>query len=346
MDSGIGRYISNLVENLLKVESSHHYTLFLSPLDMNAFDYPSDRVAKIAEHSGKYSIAEHWTLAAAANGMKLDLFHAPHYVLPYFLKVPPVVTVHDIIHVTDPGYGFMARNYARMMIGSAVCRARKIIAVSGHTKERLVNVVNAPEDKIKVIHNGVGDFHRTAEGEINAILGRMGIKPGYFLFTGSDRPHKNLGAVAGVMEILKDSQFVIAGRILEDSRRRFEKLGNKAMFFGNVSKEEMQALYSGARALLFPSYDEGFGLPPLEAMACGVPVVASSRAPMPEILGDAAMMADPDDHKTMADALVKIVSEPAFREAMVARGFERLKMFSWEKMAIATLQTYEEAARS
>jgi len=345
-DTGIGRYISNLVDNLIKIGGQHHYVLFMQSNDVNSFDFPKDTVTKVVERSGKYSIAEHWSLSYNATSMYLDLFHSPHYVLPLFLKIPSVVTVHDLIHITEPGYGTLTRNYARFMVKSAVKRARRVISVSGKTRDDLTDILGAPAEKIKVIYNGGGaDFSRTPDDMLDSILARLGLKRGYVLFAGSDRPHKNLRAVLKTMEILPETRFAIAGRVLEENRRAFSKFGERVSFIEIVPRDEMEALYSGAMALLFPSYAEGFGLPPLEAMACKTPVVASSRAPMPEVVGDAALLVDPDDHAGMAKALRMIASDTAYANSLVAKGTERLKMFSWEKMARETLAVYEEAVR-
>ncbi|MBI4667366.1 MAG: glycosyltransferase family 4 protein [Nitrospinae bacterium] len=346
-DTGIGRHISNLVDNLLEVDGGHHYVLFVTPEDFDRLAYPEERVTKIIEPAPKYSLKEHWTLARNADGQRLDIFHAPHYVLPYFMKTPAVVTVHDAIHVIDPSYGFAARTYARVMIGSAVKRARAVITVSQRTKEDLVELFEARGDKIRVIPNGGGgDFTRPPEPVIISTLSQMGIQPGYFLFVGSDRPHKNQKAVAEVLNRLDNSfRFAIAGRTRPEARKIFEKFGSRVTFVDFVDKTRMAALYSGAAALLFPSYHEGFGLPPLEAMACGTPVVASNRSSIPEVVGDAAVLVDPDDYESMAYQLREIAMDNRYRAELARKGHERVKIFSWRKMAEATLEVYEAAVR-
>lgn len=344
-DTGIGRYIENLVEALLKAPGEEEYVLFLSPEAAERREYPEDRVTKVIERSGKYSVEEHVTLPLKAARTGLDLFHAPHYVLPLFMRTPSVVTVHDIIHVAAPGFGALARVYARFMISTAARRARAVIAVSEHTKKDLVSLLGVPEDKIRVIPNGGGDFSPMNGGGLDEALGGLGLSPGYFLFVGSDRPHKNLGAVRQVMDKLDgDTVFVIVGRVAEERKKEFARFGRRARFFDNVDKETMRALYSGAAALFFPSLYEGFGLPPLEAMACGAPVVASGVTSIPEVVGEAAALAPPDDIGTMAALLRKIRDDGAFRDELVRKGYERVKQFSWEKTARMTLDAYRAAA--
>lgn len=361
-DTGIGRYIACLVENLLRVDDKSEYVLFLDPKDVDKSNYPivgatrwvalgdspnspyKDRVTTIIEPSGKYSIGEHFSLPSKANNLGLDVFHAPHYVLPFFMKVPSVVTVHDVIHLLDPAFGLLAREYARFMIRSAVARARRVITVSDYTKRNLIGLFHTPQDKIRVIPNGGGDgFARASDDAIKKTADKYGITPGYYLFIGSDRPHKNLKAVAQALRLMGDNSFfVVAGRVSDDSKKLFAGVEGKARFIGqNMEKGEMAALYSGASALLFPSFHEGFGLPPLEAMACGTPVVASNASCMPEILGDCAVMADPLDYRFMAEALTRLENDPTYRANYIAKGHERVRLYSWERVARMTLDVYE-----
>jgi len=343
-DTGIGRYIASLVENLLRVDSRNEYVLFFDPADVDKSDYPKGRVTKIIEPSGKYSIGEHFSLPSKATRLGLDIFHAPHYVLPFFMKVPSVVTVHDVIHLIDPAFGLFAREYARFMIRSAVARARGVITVSDYTKRNLIGLFRAPADKVRVIPNGGGDgFAKASDNAIAKMAAKYGITPGYYLFVGSDRPHKNLKAVAQALRLMgDDSFFVVAGRVGDDGKKLFAGIEGRARFIGrNMEKADMAALYSGASALLFPSFHEGFGLPPLEAMACGTPVVASNVSCMPEILGDCAVMADPLDYRSMAEALTRLKNDPAYRAGYIAKGHERVRAYSWERTAKMTLEVYE-----
>lgn len=346
-DTGIGRYIASLVENLLRVDDKNEYILFFDPPDVDKFDYPKNRVAKIIEPSGKYSIGEHFSLPSKANKLRLDIFHAPHYVLPFFMKAPSVVTVHDVIHLLDPAFGLLARGYARFMIRSAMTRARGVITVSDHTKRNLVSLFHAPEGNIRVIPNGGGDgFEKASDDAVLKTARKFGIKPGYYLFVGSDRAHKNLQAVAETLRLMGDDAFfVVAGRVGDGGKKLFAGIEKKARFIGQtMEKAEMQSLYSGAASLLFPSFHEGFGLPPLEAMACGTPVVASNVSCMPEILGDSAVMADPLDYRSMAEALARLKNDPSYRAHRIAKGHERVRAYSWERTARMTLEVYEACA--
>lgn len=346
-DSGIGRYTQNLIENLLKIDSLNEYILFFHPDDAQNYDYPGKNARKVIESAGKYSLSEHWALARQAQKHKLDIFHATHYVLPRFLKCRSVVTIHDVIHLIDPSFGFFARAYAKIMIRSAISKSDMIITVSSQTKDDLLSIFNAPVSKINVILNGGGsDFGPVTGDKLNRSLDEMGLERGYCLFVGSDRPHKNLKAAEGVLAAMRaDTRFVVVGRIKQSEKKRYEKFGARVKFFEKVDKQKMEALYSGALALLFPSYHEGFGLPPLEAMACGTPVVASNRSAIPEVTGDAAELVDPDDISAMVRALEKIRDDGEERKRLVEAGAKRAEKFSWEKTARMTLEIYERAMR-
>jgi len=345
-DTGIGRYIENLLENLGKIDKRNEYFLFMAPEDMDKYDFPEGNFTKVMETAGKYSLSEHWSLAAKAESYRIDLFHSPHYTLPRFIRRQSIVTVHDIIHLLDPSVGLMSKAYAYWMIGSSVSRADHVLTVSEYTKERLVEKFGTPPSKIRVIPNGGGsDFTRPDEITIEKKLGTLNIKRGYFLFVGSDRPHKNLRAVAkALVSLPADVRFVVVGRVLEKHKKGFLDHADRVVFEENVDKPTMAALYAGAEALLFPSYHEGFGLPPLEAMACHTPVVASDRSSIPEVTGAAAELVDPDNTGAIVSAMMKIRNDRKFRAEMVEKGKRRAALFSWERTARMTLECYEAIA--
>lgn len=342
-DTGIGRYLENLIDGLLAIDNRNEYVLFMEPSAVERFERLKDRVRLVPETAGKYSVREHFSLPAKAHDMGVNLFHAPHYVLPYMLKIPSVVTIHDLIHMISPSFSVAQKVYAKFMIRSAISRASAVITVSNRTKHNLMALLDVPHDKICVIPNGGGaDFTRTPDDLLEAKLKQYGVAQGYYLFVGSDRPHKNIQAVERALELMGDSaRFVMVGRVLDQTRKALRRFNGRVKFLGSMDKNDLEAIYSGAEALLFPSYHEGFGLPPLEAMACKTPVVASNRSSIPEAVGDAAILCDPEDAQGMATALSHIASDGAFRNEIVEKGLLRVKLFSWEKMARKTLEVYE-----
>jgi alpha-1,3-rhamnosyl/mannosyltransferase len=345
-DTGIGRYIENLVARMPVVDDRHEYVLFMAPVDIDRYRFADARVAVVPESAKKYGVREHFALGAKARAHKVDLFHAPHYVLPLTVAAPCVTTIHDVIHLQDPTVGPVARRYARFMIGQALRKSREILTVSEASKRAILEQFPKTDpEKIVVTLNGAGDLVRPPLDQIAVRLRALRLIPGYVLYVGSDRPHKNLAAVERVARRLAGRlRFVVVGRVAD--RSRFAGLEADVAFMGEMSKDDLAALYAGAIGLLFPSYLEGFGLPPLEAMACGAPVVAADRSAIPEVVGDAAVLVDPDDHETMARTLVRLDEDLVFRQQLISKGFDRVKEFSWDRTARQTLAVYDRVAAS
>jgi alpha-1,3-rhamnosyl/mannosyltransferase len=346
-DTGIGSYIQRLIPALLAAEPEHRYVLFMAPEDVGSFLFPAGRVETVPASAGKYSLREHWALGALARRAGVELFHEPHFTLPLYMPCKRVVTIHDVIHLLDPAVGAIQKKYARWMISSALKRADQIITVSHHSQRNLVEMFGADPAKITVTHNAPDPaLSPMGRGELAAELARLNLTPGYFLFVGSDRPHKNIKAVAAAMALMaEDTRFVIVGRVGPPARAPFGQFGGRVSFVGQVGTHTIAALYSGAQALFFPSYLEGFGLPPIEAMALQTPVVAANRSCIPEVTGDAAALVDPDDARSAAMLLERIRSDQTFRSALVEKGIKRAASFSWKTAAQATLAVYERAMK-
>jgi glycosyltransferase involved in cell wall biosynthesis len=236
-----------------------------------------------------------------------------------------------------------------------VRKARALIAVSEHTKQDVVRHFNAPPEKIAVIYEGVDPhFSRVTDAAaLDATLTRYGVSRPYIFYGGLWRPHKNVdGLVRAYGALLRRHGLphclVLGGREHPDypaPREAWESLGlgDRIVRPGFVADDDMPALYSGADAFVLPSFNEGFGLMPLEAMACGTPVVASNASCVPEILGDAARYVDPRDPDAIAEGLHAVLTDSALRGELIARGTARLDRFSWDRAAEETLAVYERA---
>ena len=266
-----------------------------------------------------------------------------------FLGKPFIVTVHDLVRICFP----FAREAVREKVGLkldalGLKKAQHIIAVSAHTKADLVRYLKIPEDKITVVHNGVD--HST----FKPAPGKRFDFP-YLLYVGTERPRKNLGTLLRAFAILKKdtSAFIhfkllkvgSAGRTDEFRRRTISEvrhlgLEGEVIFVDWVSDEDLAGYYSSATALVMPSLYEGFGLPLIEAMACGCPVIASNSSSLPEVAGDAGLLIDPHDPHGLAEAMRQVITEPALRAELIEKGFKRTQRFSWERAAQETLQVY------
>ena len=312
-DFGIGTYIRGLLRALAEL-GGHDYVAFGPPEIAGMLPRG---VEQIVVEAPKYSVRE---LFKIGRSTKLDLFHAPHYVVP-FLSVPFVVTIHDLIHLQHRNP--MARMYARAMIGRAVRRSRRVLTVSEAVRAQIGKTFGH-EEKVAVTPNGVDPVF-TPDGP--RAEGR------YFLFVGNDKPHKNVDQLVKAFEKVSQAQLILAGGT-------FERFRDRAMVTGFVSSEELAALYRGAIALVLPSLVEGFGLPALEAMACGAPVITSNAPALIEITGDAGLHVDATSVDAMAAAMTRLMHDSALRASMIARGLERAAGFTWRRCAELTREIY------
>lgn len=345
-DTGIGTYIRNIVKAMLAIDTDDTFVLFGYPHDRNILSLPEDRVRWVSTTAGKYSIMEHISLPFQARRSDVDVFHSPHYTLPLLLPCPSVVTIHDLIHVKFPEYlptkfhhiyaGFMARSAAR--------KARIVITGSNNSKEDIISLLGTEENKVRIISYGVDeDFFTLTEHE--------SLPERHVLVVSNPKPHKNLrGAVAAYALIAHriPHDLVIIGEKPRIGSPVYDLIREKGLearvrFRGQVENEELRAAYGGALLLLSLSYYEGFGLPVIEAMASGVPVVLSRTSSHPEVAGDAAILVDPNDHLGAADAMMRLITKKVERDHFIHKGRERARLFSWKKAALATLECYREA---
>jgi glycosyltransferase involved in cell wall biosynthesis len=345
-DFGIGTYLRNLVRHLPRFDSRNEYYLLCYPQDAELLRSLSAAHRHHFVSAPNYSLSEHWSIPLALRRIDADLFHAPHYVLPALVPCPSVVTVHDVIHLLFPQYlpSQFAVRYARTMIGSAVRRARLVMTVSQASKRDLLGFFDVDESKIVVIPNGI-DPAMTREltrEEIERVRSRFQLTGRNALFVGNIKPHKNVERlIAAFASLREDPAFAdVALIVVGDDiskypalRREVEEYGLRphVRFFGFVPEMTLVALYRLADIFVFPSLYEGFGFPPLEAMANGTPVITSSISSLPEVVGDAALTVDPHSTQEIALAMKTLFSDAELRSRLSAQGRERAQRFSWEK---------------
>jgi alpha-1,3-rhamnosyl/mannosyltransferase len=286
-----------------------------------------------------------------------DIYHSLYYAMPYRPGVPVVLTSYDVIPLVFPEYFSPHRRHLfRITHTLAVRVADLVIAISEATKRDLVHWFGLDPDKVKVIYPAVGaEFAPSAADEVRSVRGRYGLDEGYFLSVGTNKPHKNLvrliHAFADYLEKrpLSSTLLALAGpwdpRYPEPKEAVRERgLGERVRFLGPIEDRDLPALYSGARALAFPSEYEGFGLPVLEAMACGAPVVCSNSSSLPEVLGDTGLLVDPADRDGWTAALGRMEDDDRLRREYRERGLARAREFTWERNAELTVQVYRELA--
>jgi glycosyltransferase involved in cell wall biosynthesis len=317
--------------------------------------FPPERFEFARATSRIYSLREQWEIARLARDG--DLLHCPHYNVPYFHKGRMVVTIHDLTHLAHRDFvpNRLAYYYARVMLKAAAHHARQVITVSQFSKKCICGSLDVPSEKVHAIPYGVPK-RILQSGPIDmAALGKLKVTAPYVLFVGLLKPHKNvqalLRAFARLPEQLRTShQLVVAGKLdscypaLRQLSRELS-LGRRVVFTGHVTDEELRALYAGAKVFALPSLNEGYGLPVLEAMAYGVPVVVSNISSLPEVAGDAGILVDPRDDQAISTALARVLSDEPLRRDLGERGRQRAHSFSAREFALKHLEVYRAALR-
>lgn len=359
-DFGIGSYTRGLIAALAEDSAARgfDFVLFVRPADRELFASLPENFSLIEEDSAGYSVAELTFFAAKIRRSRLDLFHALHYVLPFRIGVPSVVTIHDLIHLLFPGHleGPVQRFYSRTMLRRAVSSSRRVIAVSETTRSDIVAQLGARPEKVTVIHNGVSKRFQPEipPEEISAAAAKYGIPADYILYLGGAKPHKNVAtamrAFARAREMGLDPRriLVLAGPMPADEGRVRRlagslRLGVAVRIPGLIDEKDLPALFAGARFFLYPTLYEGFGLPVAEAMASGVPVISSATPAIEEIARGCARLFDPMDAEAIATEIVRLDSDRAERARMSQQGLARAGDFTWKQAAEKTVAVYREA---
>ncbi|MCS7283010.1 MAG: glycosyltransferase family 1 protein [Anaerolineae bacterium] len=348
---GISSYIRHLLPALASIDPENDYRVLRHRRDRTRQEVgPNFRRATV--WTPCHHRLERWALGMEALRLRLDLLHSPDFIPPAFGARHFVVTIHDLNFLYYPQFQTAeSRRYYNGQISWAVSHADHILADSEATRTDLIRLLNVPPQKVTTVYLGVGPAFRPLPPEVvQGTLARYGLAPGYLLFVGTLEPRKNLPGLLTAYRILlsrgttREPLVVVGSRgwLYEDVFARVEALGLEfsVRFLEDVPDGDLPALYSGATLLAMPSFYEGFGLPALEAMACGTPVVLSNRGSLPEIAGGAAVVVNPDSPEDIAAGIAQVLEDPALRETLRARGLARAAQFTWEETARRTLQIY------
>ena len=346
-DYGIGTYVRNVVRRLAQLDRETTYFLFCDRGDQATLRDLAENFVPVVDSSGGYSLQEHVTIPLKLRKLGVDLLHSPHYVLPLLCRQRSIVTIHDCIHLLFPEYlpNRMAPRYARAMMGSAIRRSDLVLTVSEASRRDILEFYPwANPDRVEVVPNAIDEaiLEVPGEEEMERVRERYQIRGRFVLYAGNIKPHKNLERLIAAFGRLKerpghdDVKLLIIGDEINKYaglRRSVEAAGVRqdVRFFGFVPLRTLSALYRLASAFAFPSLYEGFGLPPLEAMACGTPVVTSRISSLPEVVGDAALLVDPYNVEEIASALERVLGDDTLRAYLIARGRERVSHFSWDR---------------
>jgi len=366
--SGIGRYICQLAASLLRIDTENQYTFFYGYSFGRELRNRPDRAAMAAKAVATRVVKDPWRLREAIHRAVFlagrvprgfDLYHEPNYV-PLPFPGPLVMTVCDLSVLRYPeSHPEQRVAWFKRGFLPAIGRADRVITISHYVKQEIVDLLGVDPALIEVTHLAAGEQFRPVGPEaVERVLQARGLPRQFLASVGTVEPRKNLPvllrAYAKLPQELREAYpLVIVGMQgwvgdsshYQDTARLAGELGvsEKIVFAGYLPDDELPSIYSGATAFIFPSLYEGFGLPPLEAMACGTPVVCTNASSLPEVAGDAALTVNPTDVEGLTAAMERVVTSEALRRDLSGRGLEQAKRFSWERCARETLAVYRKA---
>ncbi len=361
---GSGQYVRHLVHELPKVAPQHEYLVFIpaytNPTIPKIAGVAVDRVPTPLDTLHP-KLAKLWyeqvELPRAAARLAVDVLHVPYYAPPLRQLTPVITTVHDLIPLLLPDYrGSLAMRLYTSLATRAVCRSQHLIAVSDHTRDDIIDVLNVNAQRVSTVYEGVDPIYQPQPpAAIAAVRERFNLQRPYFYYIGGFDVRKNLLTLLRALGRVRRRyagpiQLVIGGQRPTSTAALFpalestildEDLASDVVFVGRVSTEENAALYAGAEAFVWPSRYEGFGLPPLEAMACGAAVIASNASSMPEIIGRGGVLIAPNDTEAWATAMVRVLQDQPWRTELRQQARARADDFSWTSFAQQIVQVYE-----
>jgi glycosyltransferase involved in cell wall biosynthesis len=346
--AGISRYIQRLVHELPKLAPAADWTVVQSRRDTRTL--PGGR--RIDAWTPCHHRLERWALGVELLRHRLDLLHSPDFIPPAFGAGRSIITVHDLNFLHFPQ--FLTEEALRYYAGQiewAVGRADHILADSHQTRQDLIQLLGVPPEKVTTVHLAADEGFRPVSDL--AALGRHDLSPGYILFVGTLEPRKNIPTLLTAYRILLDRKatdvpLVLVGRRGWLAEGIFEtlqalRLQDRVRILEDVAAQEcLVQLYNGAAMLVIPSFYEGFGLPALEAMACGIPVIAADRGSLPEIVADAGLLVDPEDPDELAAAIRRLLADERLRCELIRKGGVQAARFNWSEAARQTWQVYRQ----
>jgi glycosyltransferase involved in cell wall biosynthesis len=357
-DFGIGTYIRNLLRQLARLDRQTEFVVFCRAEDRETLGSLGENFRPVEESAPNYSIAEQIRIPLAIRREGVTLFHAPHYVLPPLVQCRSVVTIHDCIHLMFPQYlpNRLALQYARTSISLAARRATRVLTVSESSKRDILRFVDTDSSKIQVIYNAYDERFgvEPREEDVVRVRERYQLHDEFVLYAGNVKPHKNLERLIVAFDLVRKRgldrlKLVLIGDEISKyaALRRAvhqHQLHKYVRFLGYLPEETLAVMYRLAGVFVFPSLYEGFGLPPLEAMASGTPVVTSNVSSLPEVAGDAAILVDPHDPYAIADGISRLLTDEKLRRELRMKGLARARQFSWEDSVRRVHAIYQEVA--
>jgi glycosyltransferase involved in cell wall biosynthesis len=363
-DYGIGTHIRNLIGSIKEIDHENEYTLLVRAGDKDAFDPLPPNFRCVIWDRASGDLIDDIRYPLFLRKLKADVHHIPLNAVPLFMPKPYVVTIHDLGSLIFPQHEDFRQSLRAYRFRHGLIRADQVIAVSGATSRDMQNVLNIPKQRIRVIYNAPDPIfmqNSVSEDQHQRRLleERYQVNYPYLLYAGTIRVQKNVPRLVEAFAVLRDDlanhpvyrnlRLVIIGDELSkypQVRRAViqSKMESIVRFLGFVPIETLRAFYKSAAAFVFPSLYEGFGLPPLEAMACGTPVVTSNSSSLPEVVGDAAIIVNPENVFDIARGMRDVLLDEVLRRRCVRLGLDQLRRFSWKQAAEQVVETYRQAA--
>lgn len=358
---GLGRYTQKLIHYLQENDTDNDYVIFLTAENFSEFEAKNPRFQKVLANYKWYTFSEQVMMPWKIRRARLDLMHFPHFNVPLLYRGKFLVTIHDLIithfptvraTTLSPWLYRVKQFFYHVVIRNAVKRAQKIITVSNFSRKEIIDYFHVAAEKVVVTYEGVEKSPRKFSADDAAgLLQKLKVTKPYFLYVGTAYPHKNLeGLVRAFSLIYKQRpqfKLVLVGKkdyFYERLSQEIQEIGLSEMIVcvGEVNDEELHTLYSEAELYVFPSLCEGFGLPPLEAMLQGLPVLAAHIPCLTEILGDAAEYFDPYDVTAMAEKMLAFADDPRRKELFRDKGRMQIQKYEWNEMAQKVLKMYRQ----
>jgi glycosyltransferase involved in cell wall biosynthesis len=366
-DFGIGTYIRSLVHALSRIDEENHYTVITGAGEARVWGALPDNFHTAIYARDDHAYADHLLFPLFLRRLKPDLVHIPLNRVPLLMSRPYVVTIHDMVNLfyDEQKLSAVHMYLRRFRFRRGLTRASRVIAVSEATRHDVENLLAVPPARITRVYNApdpgfLGRDPAAGEEERRRIMERYQIDRPFLLYAGAIRHHKNIPRLVEAFAVLReqlaahpvygDLRLVIIGDTISQYPAVRQavlksKMEHAVRFLGFVPFETLRCFYEAAAAFVFPSRHEGFGLPPLEAMACGTPVVTSNVSSLPEVTGDAAMLVNPGNVFDIARGIREVLTDEPLRAELIRRGRAQAARFSWERSARQVLQIYQDVAR-
>ncbi len=357
---GMDYVVLQEIRELQKMETGDEYYVFVAPGEDRCVE-DSANVHVVELKAPSYPLWEQWALPRAARKARVELLHCTSNTAPIWCDIPLVLTLHDIIFLEPRDksnksfYQNMGWFYRRMVVPRILDKCRRIITVSDFEKQNIITKLHIPEERMAMIYNGYNDWFRPVADTEN-VYRKYIDEPGYFFFLGNTDPKKNtertLVAYARYLEKSAEKRKLLMADLDPDylngilQRNDIGNIRDHLVMPGYIVNSDLPYIYAGAKAFLYTSLRESFGIPLLEAMACGTPVITSNTSSMPEIGGPDAILINPESSDEICEMMLRLECDETFYNEKKAIGFERAKLFSWKKTAEALHSLYHDVLRS